>query len=117
MKENDIFYIEEYSKAFDFVKANNYDYYIEEIAPDEKGRRFTILRSPDKSKEAQIGDLKLKLYDTDYVASKIADAYAKYQITGDDHALDEMIAKYEPILQQREQWREQIRELEKQINE
>ena len=61
--------------------------------------------------------LKKQLTDTDYIASKITDAYAQYKITGDDHALDEMIAKYEPILQQREQWREQIRELEKQINE
>lgn len=65
----------------------------------------------------QIMSLKKRLTDTDYVASKIADAYAKYKITGDDHALDEIIAQYEPMLQQREQWREQIRELEKQINE
>ena len=105
----------------DIIQYCNDNRLIIELLPkDEKGQPFTI-KDIEYSKiellELQIEKLKQNLRNTDYIASKIADAYALYKLTGDDLHLDEIMTQYEPMLQQREQWREQIRELEKQINE
>ena len=91
-----------------------------EAKQEENGRRYQIQENKFSKQEIaqiKISELKSNLESTDYVACKIADAYAEYNQTGDDHNLDEIIAHYEPVLKQREQWRQEIRELEKQTNE
>ena len=113
-----IFHLDEYSQVCDY--CNEKQLLIVEIDADEKGRRFQIQEVKYSKIELltqQIEKLKQNLRNTDYIANKIADAYALYKLTGDDLHLDEIMTQYEPMLQQREQWREQIRELEKQINE
>ena len=58
----------------------------------------------------QIAELKVKLRETDYVPTKLMD----YQVTGTALSDDEA-ERYADIMAQRQQWREQINELEAQL--
>lgn len=55
---------------------------------------------------AQIEELKTKLSQTDYIATKAADALVRGE------GLEEIQAKYGDIIEARENWREKINELE-----
>ena len=63
MKLNDIFYEDEYSEAFDY--CCEHDTTIDEIAPDENGRRFRIVEMPKPTEQdlvfQQIQSLKQEL--------------------------------------------------------
>ena len=62
MKINSIFYENEYSNAFDFIQNKNLT--IEEISPDEKGRRFKIseiVLTPDEIKTDRIYEIQARL--------------------------------------------------------
>ena len=102
-KINDIFYADEsYSDRAGFCNQNNL--MIVEIEPDKKGRRFQIQEIPAPTQkelnQQKIQELKQKLEETDYQAIKFAEG----QINGDDYA---------SIREQRQQWRNEINELEK----
>ena len=58
-KENDIFYDDnEYHLRAEF--CNNNGYYIQEISPDEKGRRFQIKKQPEPTEEQILFDLRFQ---------------------------------------------------------
>lgn len=62
MEINSIFYENEYSNAFDFIQNKNLT--IEEISPDEKGRRFKIseiVLTPDEIKTDRIYEIQARL--------------------------------------------------------
>ena len=59
-----------------------------------------------------ISEYKKYLNDTDYVSSKLAEANAKYIVTGNMNELKELLIKYDTILNTRKSYREQISILE-----
>lgn len=54
---------------------------------------------------------------TDYIALKISEAQLKFQLTQDDTELKELYEKYKNKLIEREEWRVEIRKLEKELDE
>ena len=65
----------------------------------------------------RIVELKKKLYKTDYVDNKISAATAKYLVDGDKTELLALYEEYKPMLAQRQAWRDEINNLERQLNE
>lgn len=85
---------------FDFSKQNEYRIQNGELVHDP-------LPEPI---EPQIAELKRKLEETDYIVMKIAES----QVTG--IALpDEDAERYAEMISQRQQWREELNELEAQL--
>lgn len=55
MQLNEIFYIDKYAEAYAFITANNL--FIREIDPDEKGRRFQIVKNELTQSEKLIDEM------------------------------------------------------------
>lgn len=103
MQLNQIFKIEQYSEAFEYISQNGYT--IKEIEKDINGnRQFQIVEIPKPSQkqlaEQEIQRLKDLLSSTDYKAIK----YAEGLFTEEE---------YSQIKAQRQNWRDKINELEK----
>ena len=64
-----------------------------------------------------ITELKQKLSATDYIDHKINAAMAKYLVKGDKTELLVLYEEYEPMLIQRQAWRDEINNLENQLKE
>lgn len=60
----------------------------------------------------QINNYKKYLKDTDYIANKLAEANAKYIVSGNMNEIKELLVKYDTILNTRKSYREQISILE-----
>lgn len=84
MKLNDIFTLDEYAEAYDYVVAEGYA--INEIEQLGGERRFQIVEIPqptqDELDRREINELKDYLSNTDYVVIKIAEGVA----TAEDYA-------------------------------
>lgn len=63
----------------------------------------------------QIDNLTNKLYLTDYIANKLAEANAEYIVTEDKTKLIELRTKYAKELAEREEWRKEIDSLEEKL--
>lgn len=116
MEIGDIFNINDYSKYVKFCNENNLQ--IVELEPSDEGNRvFQVQELPKPTQkeinEQEISNLKRKLEDTDYIANKLAEATAKYYISGDKTELNQLIEKYSSIITERQSWRERVDELEK----
>lgn len=103
-----IFTINEYSEAYKYVSENGYT--IEEIEPKGDERQFKIVEIPQPSEkdkaEERINELKTWLDETDYKIIKCYEASMLGQ---------ELPYNLESLVQERNSWREEIRELEKLI--
>ena len=66
---------------------------------------------------SSINTLKESLQSTDYVAVKISEAQLIYQVTQDDTKLLELYEEYKDVINQRELWREEIREKELELKQ
>lgn len=115
MELGTIFYEKDYSNACDYSAQNGYT--IKEIEPDSFGRRFQIVEIPQPTEkqlaQQEIQELKQKLFDTDYISNKLAEAVSKYIATGDNTEVVELRTKYSKELENRQLWRDRINELEK----
>lgn len=103
MQLNQIFNIEQYAEAFEYISQNGYT--IKEIEKDiNENRQFQIVEIPKPSQkqlaEQEIQELKQKLSDTDYKAIKYAEGLFAEE-------------EYSQIKAQRQNWRDKINELEK----
>ena len=107
-KENDInaidFPVEDLlqigkTKCFDLENKKIIDYY------NPLGLREDEWRD-------EIIQLKNNLDNTDYVASKLSEALAEAQLTGDSTKLQEVWTTYEEVINQRQEWRDRINLLE-----
>lgn len=103
MQLNQIFKIEQYSEAFEYISQNGYT--IKEIEKDINGnRQFQIVEIPKPSQkqlaEQEIQRLKDLLSSTDYKAIK----YAEGLFTEEEYAETKAL---------RQSWRDKINELEK----
>lgn len=116
MKENDIFYENDnWDEKADWCNASG-KYHIEEIEPDENGRRFKIVKNPEPTAEElaqeEIYECLQYLKSTDYIASKLAEANSKYIASGDNSEVIALMQHYATELETRESKRVRIRELE-----
>lgn len=105
MQLNQIFKIEQYSEAFEYISQNGYT--IKEIEKDINGnRQFQIVEIPKPSQkqlaEQEIQELKDLLASTDYKAIK----YAEGLFTEEEYAETKAL---------RQTWRDKINELEKML--
>ena len=110
MQLNNIFYEKNYVNAYNFAEQNNYT--IKEIEPDENGRRFQIVQSTVdeiSQKEIRKQELQNLLDKTDYIVTKLAEM----QITNNENFSSEL-ARYQPTIQNRVAWRS---ELDRLLNE
>lgn len=103
----DIFYQdEEYSKRAEWCNENNA--YIEEIEPDENGKRFQIQAVPELTQQEiymqEYQSLKQQLSDMDYKTSKYVDG---------EYSEEE----WQEIVSERKQIRVRVRELETLLNQ
>lgn len=78
----------------------------------------------DNSIDLKLQELSIKLnllYEnlksTDYITLKISEAQLKFQLTQDDTELKELYEKYKNKLIEREEWRVEIRKVEKELDE
>ena len=102
--ENDIFYEDtEYSQRADWCN-NSGKYHIEEIEPDENGRRFKIVRNPEPTIQQQLWEILDNLANTDYIANKLIEAETEQERA-------EIRAEYAETLAQRRVWRNRASEL------
>jgi hypothetical protein len=62
--------------------------------------------------QQEIYRLKMQLDKTDYITSKLAEAIAIMQIKGDDTRLKEVYGQYEEVINQRQEWRDTVGDLE-----
>lgn len=60
-------------------------------------------------------ELKQRLRSTDYITAKLTEALAIKEVTGDNTKLIEVYNQYKDILEQREQMRAEINEIEAQL--
>lgn len=102
MNLNTIFEEKDYKQAFEFATTNGY--VIKEIKSNDPIKRFfQIVEQPKPTQkeliQLEIEDLKEKLQSTDYKAIKFAEGVLT-------------LSEYEPIREQRKQWREKINILE-----
>lgn len=108
-------YDDNYSNVANFCNQNGF--IIVEIGRDENGILYQIQNLPKPTekelKQNEIENLKQQLASTDYITNKLTEAIAKYIETGDNTKLVELSKKYESQLEERQLWRERIRELEK----
>lgn len=89
-----------FPEDFDFAKQNEY------VIQDGE----LLYSPPEPDPSARISELKAKLKETDYIIMKISES----QVTG--VAISEEEAnRYSDILPQRQQWRDEINELEAQL--
>lgn len=99
---NQIFYEDsEYSQRADFCNKNGLA--IEEIEPDNIGRRFKIVKPIENEKQNQIEQLQNLLNKTDYVVTKLAEM----KITNNENFTYEL-ARYQDIIKKRVAWRTEI---------
>lgn len=105
---NQIFYEDnEYSQRAEFCNKNGLA--IEEIEPDNKGRRFKIVKPFENEKQNRIEQLQNLLDKTDYIVTKLAEM----QITNNENFSSEL-ARYQDTIQNRVAWRS---ELDRLLNE
>lgn len=105
---NQIFYEDsEYSQRAEFCNKNGLA--IEEIEPDNMGRRFKIVKPFENEKQNRIEQLQNLLDKTDYIVTKLAEM----QITNNENFSSEL-ARYQPTIQNRVAWRS---ELDRLLNE
>ena len=114
-KIGDIFYLDdEYSNRAKFCNDNGL--MIKEIEADKNGRRFQIQEIPKPTEkelvQQEIQELNQKLLDTDYIANKLAEAVSKCIATGDNTEVIELRTKYSKQLEDRQLWRDRIKELQ-----
>lgn len=64
----------------------------------------------------KIEELKGKLAKDDYIDNKLTEALAIKEVTGDNTKLIEVYNQYKDILEQREQMRAEINELEEELS-
>lgn len=65
----------------------------------------------------KIRKLKVKLTDTDYITDKLTAALAGYVVNGNKEKVLSIYNEYSELLAQRQSWRDEINELEKQLAE
>lgn len=93
---------------FEFDFSDEFDFYVQTDYLIQNGKLIHSPSSPDPSN--QIADLKQKLSETDYVVIKVAES----QLTGVPLD-DERAQTYADIITQREEWREEIRKYEAEL--
>lgn len=64
----------------------------------------------------EIAELKAKLHEYDYVASKLAEAIAKAIVEGNNNELVSVYNEYKDILEQKQAWRDEINAKELEIS-
>lgn len=64
------------------------------------------------NKQIEISKLKCKLHNTDYIDNKLAEANAKYVVTGDNTDVIRIYNEYRDLIKQRQAWRDEINALE-----
>lgn len=74
---------------------------------------YTTNELAKQEAQQEIQELKQKLIDTDYVSNKLAEAVSKYISTEDNTEVIELRTKYSKQLEDRQEWRDRINELEK----
>ena len=77
-----------------------------ELAPDEHGRRFQIVKpslTPEEIKQNRIDELQNLLDSTDYIVTKLAEM----QIMNRENFVVEL-SRYQSIIQNRVSWRTEI---------
>ena len=73
---------------------------------------YTTAELAKQQVEEAIAELKQKLFDTDYISNKLAEAVSKFIVTGDNTEVIELRTKYSKQLENRQLWRDRINELE-----
>ena len=68
-------------------------------------------------KQVRIDELKYKLAKDDYIDNKLAEANAKYVVTGDSTDVVRIYNEYRDLIEQRQAWRDEINALEKELSE
>lgn len=63
----------------------------------------------------KINELKLKLRKTDYITDKLTAALVEYVVNGNKEKVLSIYNEYSELLTQRQSWRDEINELEKQL--
>ena len=66
--------------------------------------------------EGKILELKLKLFETDYIDHKLLKAVINYIVTYDNTELINLCEEYKVEIQQRQEWRDEINALEKELS-
>ena len=107
-KENDIFYEDkEYSQRANWCNESG-KYHIEEIEPDENGRRFKIVKNPEPTAEEiaqeELYEILNNLSATDYIANKLIEAETEQE-------REQIRQEYAETLAQRRIWRNRASEL------
>lgn len=108
MKENDIFYENDnWDEKADWCNASG-KYHIEEIEPDENGRRFKIVKNPEPTAEElaqeELDILLYNLKNTDYIANKLIEAETEQE-------REQIRQQYAETLAQRRIWRNRASDL------
>ena len=88
--------------------TTKWDYYLYTLYTPEELEQITKEKA-EQARLDNIAELKQKLFDTDYIITKIAE----YQVSGVEMPEDDA-QRYAEIMKQREEWRKQINELEAQ---
>ena len=102
--EHDIFYEDtEYSQRADWCN-NSGKYHIEEIEPDENGRRFKIVKNPEPTAQQELWEILDNLSATDYIANKLIEAETEQE-------REEIRQHYAETLAQRRVWRDRASDL------
>lgn len=118
MSINDIFYQEDYKKAFESLGDS---LTIREISKDVNGkRRFQIVEIPKithkELTETEIRRLKRELSSTDYVACKLTEAIGRGVVDGNFESVQSLMIEYADVIKNREEQRKEIRKLEEEIS-
>ena len=108
MKENDIFYENDnWDEKADWCNASG-KYHIQEIEPDENGRRFKIVKNPEPTAEELAQEELYEILDnlsaTDYIANKLIEAETEQE-------REQIRQEYTETLAQRRIWRNRASEL------
>lgn len=102
---NQIYPISELSNIELWWKNNrNFDINVDE----EGGTVIIVSRTSAQVREDRIEELRLLLFETDYVASKLSEASAIAELTGDKTLLAEAYNKYAQTITNRRAWREEL---------
>lgn len=109
MEINEIFYIENYSKAYKYAENNNLS--IIEIEVDDKGRRFKLVKILPNDIDIKTDELaQLKDWFNGYYTIH-EQQYRRLHTLGDTSAYDKLIALYNEA----ETKRKRIQDLEAQL--
>lgn len=98
------------------MKQKVTEFYLDENGKYQK-REIEIEIDDKEPIDSQIKRLKLNLANTDYIDNKLTEAIANYVATGDNTRVIELRAIYANTLSARQEWRDEINRLQKDLEE